>query len=70
MLDELPPELLATIVSYLYFSGLAKYVAVSRPWQYAIERRTFRNIHLESIDLLAFSSTLVDHHPATLTELS
>jgi F-box-like len=70
MLDELPPELLATIVSYLDFSELAKYVTVSRPWQYAIERPRFRNIHLESTDLLAFPNTLVDHRPAALTELS
>jgi hypothetical protein len=70
MLDELALELHAITVSYLDSSELTKYVTVSRPWQHAFERRRFRNIHLESTDLLAFSNTLLDHRRAALTELS
>lgn len=50
-------------------SKLPPYAAISKTWQYAIERLTFRKICLKSTELLYFSKILVGHRRACLAIL-
>ncbi|KAL2800472.1 hypothetical protein BJX66DRAFT_332047 [Aspergillus keveii] len=52
MLYQLPPELLAEVISNLD-TDLAQYLTVSREWQAAIERQTFAEIKLNTSERLA-----------------
>ena len=70
MAFEPPPELIALILSFLAPDELINYVTVSRSWQYAVERRTFRRIKLKSTDLEFFRNTFVGHRRAALADLS
>lgn len=69
LMDSLPLELLAIIVSLLDPSERARYATISRQWQAAVERLTFRSVRLKSIDLKRFSDVFVGHRRAALTEL-
>lgn len=51
-------------------SKLPLYATLSREWQYAIEYRTFRIIHLKSPELPYFSQVLTGHRRAFLSYLA
>ncbi|RMZ10238.1 hypothetical protein D0860_03890 [Hortaea werneckii] len=60
---DLPPELLAHIVSYLVPEGpLSPYASISRDWQYAVEARTFSSLRLETDGLTKFERLVADSH--------
>ena len=70
MPSEIPPELLNRILSYLDREQFIQYVTVSKSWQYAVERHTFRRIQLGATELQYFSDIFVGHRRAALAELS
>lgn len=70
MAFEPSPELIALILIFLDLDELKNYVTVSKSWQYAVERCTFRTIHLKSTDLDLFRDIFVDHRRAALADLS
>lgn len=70
MLGELPLELFAIILSFLDRNELFRYVTVSRLWQHAIERYTFREIYLKSTDTKYFSDKVVGHRRTALKKLN
>ncbi|KAF2086618.1 hypothetical protein K490DRAFT_66401 [Saccharata proteae CBS 121410] len=65
-MDRLSQELIASIIRYLYNSEkphpsitrLHKYATVSRSWQYAVERITFCELHIQSSELSHCLDTL------------
>lgn len=68
---ELPVELFNIIASFSRTSDLPRLSALSRTWQFIIERYTMRNIYIKSTDLQEFSRIFV--HPnrrAALINLS
>ena len=67
---SLPPEILATILSFLDRPERLRCVTVSRKWQLLIERSIFRNIELKSTDLQEFSDIFVGHRRGFLAKLS
>ncbi|EON63416.1 hypothetical protein W97_02643 [Coniosporium apollinis CBS 100218] len=69
-MDRLSLEILAIIVSYLNPSDFIEYVSVSRQWQFAIERYTFRSLRLKSDDYDFFTRVCSDsHRAAAIAEL-
>ena len=69
MSPNLPPELLAMIISFLDYHERRRYVTISRQWQLQIEPHAFRKIRLKSTDLQAFSDIFVGHRRALLADL-
>ncbi|KAI6819125.1 hypothetical protein KC340_g13915 [Hortaea werneckii] len=58
---DLPPELLAHIVSYLAPEGpLSPYASISRDWQYAVEAHTFSSLRFETDGLTNFECLVAD----------
>ncbi|KAF3061973.1 hypothetical protein GL218_04214 [Daldinia childiae] len=49
-MERLPEEIIIIIASLLPPIGLAPFATLSRPWQRAIERRTFFRLYIESTD--------------------
>lgn len=50
-------------------SKLPPYATISRPWQYAIESITFREMSLNNLELQFFSRIMVQHRCAMLRDL-
>ncbi|KAB2578838.1 hypothetical protein DBV05_g2605 [Lasiodiplodia theobromae] len=70
-MDQLPPEIVALVVSFLDEGNVGAYATVSRQWQVAIENVTFRRLRVQSSELALFSERLA--HPrrrATLGEIA
>lgn len=68
---ESMPELIAPILSFLDPNDLINYATVSKSWQLAVERCTFRKIHLKSTELDRFEDIfVVRHRRAALAVLS
>ncbi|RMX73439.1 hypothetical protein D0869_13604 [Hortaea werneckii] len=60
---DLPPELLAHIVSYLAPEGpLSPYASISRDWQYAVEANTFSSLRFQTNDLTNFECLVADSY--------
>ncbi|KAI0482054.1 hypothetical protein GGR56DRAFT_618282 [Xylariaceae sp. FL0804] len=64
-LHDLPPELVANITSVLASQEvhLGPYATISRQWQSAVERITFRSLCLRSTDLDSFTSLVANSYP-------
>lgn len=68
---EFLPELIALILSFLDPEDLINCATVSKSWQLAVERCTFRTIHLKSTELDRFRDIFVfGHRRAALAVLN
>ena len=74
-MTDLSQEIISLIASYLQRRcwksgrGPSAYATISRSWQHAIERLTFREIAVESTELVDLSHIVVNHRRRLLTRL-
>lgn len=70
-MDQLPPEIVALVVSFLDEGNVGAYATISRQWQVAIENVTFRRLRVQSSELALFSERLAHpHRRAALGEIA